>query len=226
MNQLAYNIFAEFASTFQLCVKGLLIGIIASAPMGPVGVLCIQRTIQKGRKYGLVTGAGAALSDIIYALITGAGMSLVIDLVNNTQYLYWLKIIGSAMLFCFGLWVFFSDPRKGIRHSSRNKGSLLKNFVTSFLVTLSNPTIIFLFIALFNMLTFVIPVNWFGMCAGYASIVCGAMLWWSGLTYVITRMAGSFGLHGIQRLNRTIGGIVLFVAVVYAISTVFHLKFY
>jgi len=194
--------------------------------MGPVGLLCIQRTMQKGRKFGLVTGAGAALSDIVYALITGAGMSLVIDFIDNTERLYWLKIIGSVMLLCFGLWVFFSDPRKGFRQSSRNKGSLLKNFFTSFLVTLSNPTIIFLFIALFNMFTFVIPGNWYGMCAGYASIVGGAMLWWAGLTYVITRMRDSFGLHGIRRLNRTIGGIVLAVAVVYAAMTVFHLKLY
>lgn len=64
------NIFVEFASPLLLIIKGLMVGIIASAPMGPVGILCIQRTIQKGRTYGIVTGAGAALSDIIYALIT------------------------------------------------------------------------------------------------------------------------------------------------------------
>lgn len=55
--------------------KGILIGIVASAPMGPVGVLCIQRTLNKGRWYGLVTGIGATISDFIYALITGFGMS-------------------------------------------------------------------------------------------------------------------------------------------------------
>ena len=63
--------------------KGILIGMIASAPMGPVGVLCVQRTLNKGRWYGFVTGVGAALSDIIYAGITGLGMSLVMDFVND-----------------------------------------------------------------------------------------------------------------------------------------------
>ena len=58
------GVFAEYISTFQLFLKGLIIGIIASAPMGPVGILCIQRTLQKGRSYGIVTGAGAALSDL------------------------------------------------------------------------------------------------------------------------------------------------------------------
>ena len=66
-----------------LILKGVLIGIIASAPMGPVGVLCIQRTLNKGRWYGFVTGIGAAVSDIIYALLSGLGMSFVMDLITN-----------------------------------------------------------------------------------------------------------------------------------------------
>lgn len=60
----------------NIIVKGMLIGIIASAPMGPVGVLCVQRTLNKGRWYGFVTGIGATVSDMIYALLTGLGMSL------------------------------------------------------------------------------------------------------------------------------------------------------
>ena len=77
------HIFIDFASPILLILKGLLVGIIASAPMGPVGILCIQRTMQKGRAYGIVTGAGAALSDIIYALMTGLGMSLVMDFIEK-----------------------------------------------------------------------------------------------------------------------------------------------
>lgn len=65
--------------------KGIIIGVIASAPMGPVGILCIQRTLNKGRWFGFVTGIGAACSDIVYALFTGLGMSFVMDFVNNAQ---------------------------------------------------------------------------------------------------------------------------------------------
>ena len=65
--------------------KGMLIGMIASAPMGPVGILCVQRTLNKGRLYGLSTGLCAAASDIIYAAISGFGMSFVMDFVNNDQ---------------------------------------------------------------------------------------------------------------------------------------------
>ena len=81
----------------NLLFKGILIGIIASAPMGPVGILCIQRTLNKGRWYGFVTGIGAAISDIIYALITGFGMSFVMNMVNNSRYQFLLQILGSIM---------------------------------------------------------------------------------------------------------------------------------
>ena len=219
-------IFSEFGSTIQLFLKGLLVGIIASAPMGPVGILCIQRTMQKGRIYGLATGAGATLSDIIYALMTGWGMAFVMDFIDNERNIFWMKLIGSVMLFIFGIYMFRTDPRKCIRPVSNNKGTLFHNFFTSFLVTLSNPLIIFLFLALFNMFTFVIPGNLFGQCVGYVSIVAGAMLWWVGLTYVINRMRRNFGLRGILRLNRSIGTIELAASVIYAIMTLFHLSLY
>ena len=84
-------------------IKGILIGIIASAPMGPVGVLCVQRTLNKGRWYGFVTGIGAAASDFIYALITGFGMSFVMELVTEPKTLFALKIFGSILLLLFGI---------------------------------------------------------------------------------------------------------------------------
>ncbi|MBR1712397.1 MAG: LysE family transporter [Alloprevotella sp.] len=222
------GVFADYISTFQLVIKGLLIGVICSAPMGPVGILCIRRTLQKGREYGMATGGGAALSDLFYALVTGAGMMpLMMEFIDNEQNLFYLKIVGAVMLFAFGVWMWRTDPRKGYRPSqSENKGTLLNNAISAFGLTISNPLIIFLFIALFNMFTFVIPGNWYGTALGYASIVGGAMLWWWGLTHIITRMKSRFDLHGILLLNRTIGTIVLTVAVLYAAMTIFHLSLY
>ena len=92
------DIFLQFNGTLLLIVKGLLVGIIASAPMGPVGILCIQRTMQKGRAYGIVTGAGAALSDIFYALVTGLGMSFVVDFIDKEQNIFWLKLLGLSLI--------------------------------------------------------------------------------------------------------------------------------
>lgn len=215
-------------STFELAFKGLLIGILASAPMGPVGILCINRTIQKGRIYGIATGAGAALSDIFYALVTGLGMSFMMDFINNQRNLFILKLVGSVLLLVFGIYMFRADPRKGYRHrhKSKKRGTLLHNFFTAFLLTLGNPLIIFLFTASFALLTFVVPEHFFEQCVGYTSIVAGAMLWWIGLTYVIDKMRNRFNLHGILRMNRTIGTIVMLISVAYAAMTLFHLSLY
>ena len=94
----------EQVTILDLLVKGLIVGVVVSAPLGPVGVLCIQRTLNKGRWYGFVTGLGAALSDIGYALITGYGMSFMDDFLAKNQVL--LQIIGSIMLFFFGIILF------------------------------------------------------------------------------------------------------------------------
>lgn len=78
----------EIRTIFDILWKGFIIGVVVSAPLGPVGVLCIQRTLNKGRWYGFITGLGASLSDIAYALLTGYGMSFVFDYVNKNIFLF------------------------------------------------------------------------------------------------------------------------------------------
>ena len=144
---------------------------IASAPMGPVGILCVQRTLNKGRWYGLATGIGASISDIIYAGITGFGMAFVMDFINNDQNKFYLQIIGSVLLLGFGIYTWRMDPTKNMHQSGQQKGSLWYNIWTAFLVTFSNPLIIFLFMALFAQFAFVIPDHPFEMMVG--SVVAG-----------------------------------------------------
>ena len=171
--------------------KGILIGLMASAPMGPVGVLCIQRTLNKGRWYGFITGIGACVSDIIYALFTGFGMSFVMNFVGNEHNRFILQISGSVVLLLFGIYCYRSNPTKNMHKSNKNqKGTLAHNGITAFLVTLSNPLIIFLFIFLFAQFAFVVNDRPFEMTVGYASIILGAMLWWFGLTWLIDKEIG------------------------------------
>lgn len=199
----------EPISILEILIKGAFIGVVASAPMGPVGVLCLQRTLNKGRVYGLVTGVGAALSDIIYALLTGFGMSFVMDFVNNERNMFVLQLAGSAMLLVFGILTFRSDPTKSFRPVSKSKGTLVQNFVTSFLLTLSNPLIIFLFIALFARFAFIVPSQPVEQTVGYLAIVGGAMTWWFLLTYFVDKVRTRFEVRGVKILNHTIGIIVI-----------------
>ena len=186
-----------------LILKGLLIGVIASAPMGPVGILCIQRTLNKGRWYGFITGVGAALSDLIYAMITGLGMSFVMRLITDPTNKFWLQIIGSVLLLVFGVYCWRSNPTNNIRIGGRKgKGTLLHNGVTAFLVTFSNPLIIFLFMATFAQFAFVIPSRPMEMGLGYLSIIFGALMWWYGLTWLVDKIRGKFDESGILKIGR------------------------
>lgn len=203
----------EQVTILDLLVKGIIVGVVVSAPLGPVGVLCIQRTLNKGRWYGFVTGLGAALSDICYALITGYGMSFMDELILKHQ--MFLQVAGSIMLLAFGIYTFRSNPVKSLRPTSNNRGSLLHNFVTAFFVTLSNPLIIFLFIGLFARFSFVMPGSPLGFqLVGYLAIVLGALIWWFSITYFVNKVRTRFNVRGIWILNRIIGVVVVIASVV------------
>jgi len=208
-----------FYNIVDLMFKGMLIGMIASAPMGPVGVLCVQRTLNKGRWYGFVTGIGAAVSDIIYAGITGFGMSFVMDFVNNNQNRFYLQIAGSLMLLLFGIYTWRSDPTKKIHKSGHQKGSLWYNTWTAFLVTFSNPLIIFLFMGLFAQFAFVIPDRPFEMAIGFLSIVGGALLWWFGLSWLVDKVRAIFDDNGIKIINQIIGAVVVVFSLIFLLGT-------
>ena len=203
--------FGHSVDVIDLILKGLTIGIIASAPMGPIGILVVQRTLKKGRWYGFATGVGAALSDIVYAIVTGLGMSLVFDFIEKPSTMLYLRLIRSIMLFFFGLWMFNTKPPAP--HSSSGKlGSFTHNGITGFLLTLSNPLIIFLFVALYARLNFVVPNHVWEQTLGYAAIFCGALLWWACLTGALKSMKARLQIETLNFFNRLLGALVMCVS--------------
>lgn len=195
--------------TLELVIKGLIVGILASAPMGPVGVLTVQRTLNKGRWYGMVTGVGAAVSDIIYAAVSLLGMSFVMEFVENPRNMFWFKVFGSILMVAFGIYTNLSNPAENLRTGPQTRGSLMHNGLTGFLVTFSNPLIILLFIALMARFDFVVPEHYWEQGLGYLAIFGGALLWWFGLTYIIDKARNQFQAKTICLLNRSIGAIVI-----------------
>ena len=207
----------------DLILKGILIGIIASAPMGPVGVLCVQRTLNKGRWYGFITGVGAVFSDFIYALLTGLGMSFMLDFISNPSYKFLIQLSSSVILLLFGLYCFKSNPTKNMHQSGNSKGTLLHNGITAFLVTFSNPMIMFLFIFLYGLFAFSIPSHPFEMSISFLSIVLGALLWWFGLTWLVDKIRGKFDDTGILIINKIIGSVVIIFSLIVFFGTAFNL---
>ena len=209
----------------DLLIKGFIIGVVVSAPLGPVGVLCIQRTLNKGRWYGFVTGLGASLSDIAYALLTGYGMSFIFDFISANQ--FYLQLLGSIVLFVFGVYTFRSNPVNSLRPASPSKGTYLHNFITAFAVTLSNPLIIFLFIGLFARFTFIAPqIHLYEKIVGYLSIALGAFTWWFLITFIVSKLRTRFNVRGIWVINRTIGVVVMVLSVLGLIFTFFGQPLY
>ena len=102
-----------------LIIKGIIIGILVSAPMGPIGMLCIRRTLYKGRWHGFVTGLGAALSDVIYAALTCLGMGVVVNFIEANQAP--LQLTGSIVLGIFGFYIFRSNPTRSLQKKQEKK---------------------------------------------------------------------------------------------------------
>ena len=193
----------------DMAFKGMVIGIASSAPLGPAGVLTVQRTLNKGRAYGLATGAGVAMGDLFYAIVASAGLGLVLDFLNRPDMSYWLQLVGAALLFGFGVYVYRSHPEKRVHAPSNKRGNLMQNAATGFLITLGNPMITFLFLALFARFRFVCPGHPVEMMVGVMALLCGSMLWWCVLTYAITRVGNKFRDGGLLYLSRIIGLVVM-----------------
>lgn len=192
-----------------ILLRGLLIGILISAPMGPIGVLCIQRTLNKGRWPGFFTGIGAALSDLIYSLLTGLGLSFVTDFITTNQNI--LQIVGSLLLIAYAAYLFTSNPSRQLRKQAVTANSYWTDFATGFLFTFSNPLILFFIVALFTRFSFLAPeFQSYHYVAGYVAIFGGALLWWLFVTYFVNKVRAHFNVRSMWLVNRVIA-VILFV---------------
>ena len=148
---------------YDIAISGFLIGVMISAPMGPTGVLCIQRTLSKGRWPAFVTGVGAALSDLIYCLLTGLGLSFVIDFIENNQEA--LQIVGSIAIAGYAFFLFRKKPAHQKDSSPDHKNNFFADLCTGFLFTFANPLILFFSITLFARFNFIQQdYNYFHLC--------------------------------------------------------------
>ncbi len=199
--------------------RGIAIGVIISAPMGPVGILCLQRTLDKGRRTGFYTGVGAAISDLFYCLLTGFGLSFIEDFLTRNQNI--IQLLGSVVLVVFGIYLFRSNPSRRIKPPSEGRIAPHKNILGGFLFTFSNPLIIFLIIGLFARFNFLVPeLSWGYYVVGYLAIVAGALLWWWLITFIVSKVRSHFNLRSMWLINKITGGVILIFAAVGMITAI------
>ncbi len=191
-----------------IMLRGILIGILVSAPMGPIGMLCIQRTLSRGRWPAFFTGVGAGVSDLVYCLLTGLGLSFVTDFIETNQSL--LQLIGSVVLLVYAGYLFGSNPSRSLQKSATRHMSYWKDFGTGFLFTFSNPLILFFIIGLFARFSFLAPeFESYHYAAGYLAIFGGAVMWWFGVTWFVNKVRGHFNLRSMWLVNRIVAGVIL-----------------
>ncbi len=196
-----------------IIIRGLAIGILISAPMGPIGMLCIQRTLNKGQWPAFFTGVGAALSDIFYCLLTGLGLSFVTDFIESHQIL--LKILGSLVIIAFGIYLFKKNPAGALKKNIQQNNSFWSDTVSGFFLTLSNPLILFFIIGLFARFNFMLPeFKYYHYIVGYISIFAGALSWWFSITYFVNKLRSRFNIRSMKIINRAIATILLAMAAI------------
>jgi len=192
-------------------LRGLVIGLSIAAPVGPIGVLCIRRTLTEGRRVGLLTGLGAASADAIYGYVAGFGLVFISSVLVSQQ--VWLRIIGGSFLCFLGLKTLLSRPAE--KAASTRQYGHAEAYASTFFLTLTNPMTILSFLAIFAGL---------GLSGGsYVSagllvlgVFSGSALWWLLLSGLVSALRSGFDTHRLQWVNK-ISGIIILAFGVFAI---------
>jgi len=187
-------------------LKGFVIGFSIAAPVGPIGLLCIRRTLAEGRTSGLVSGLGAATADAIYGCIAGFGLTFVSTLLISHQ--VWFRVVGGLFLCYLGLKAFLSRPAE---QAASAKGSgLIGAYASTFFLTLTNPMTIFSFAAIFaGMGVASAGGNYLSAGVLILGVFSGSALWWLLLSGGVSFFQAKFNLRELKWVNRISGIVIL-----------------
>ncbi len=188
-----------------MLIKGIILGFSIAAPVGPIGVLCIRRTLASGRAVGLVTGLGAASADAVYGAIAGFGLTYIAHfLVSQEAGLRW---VGGGFLLYLGIKIFLSKARTVTPETDFN--GLVSAYVSTFFLTLTNPMTILSFTALFAGIGLANRPGDYGTATMLVlGVFIGSALWWLILSRSVGGFRFLFNENGLQWVNRIAGVVV------------------
>lgn len=190
-----------------MLLKGFILGFSIAAPVGPIGLLCIQRTLQRGRLHGFVSGLGAATADALYGSIAAFGLTTVITLLISAR--LWLQLGGAAFLLWLGLKTLLTRTPSPTTAASDQQSGLAHAFTTVLLLTLANPATILSFFAVFAGLD--IDVSQGGRASALllvAGVFAGSATWWLTLSF-LAGLLRRYLAAGRMRLLNVVAGLSL-----------------
>lgn len=200
----------------NLFIQGFIIGFAIAAPVGPIGVLCINRTLSYGLLVGLMTGLGAAIADAIYGCVAGFGLVSVTDFLINQK--TFIKILGGIFLIYLGVKTFFqATPRNSQVDKAR---SLWEDFTSTLVLTLTNPATILSFIAIYASLGIVeLKTSYFEAFVIVLGVFLGSLLWWCILSSSVNVVRHKLTENSLRWINR-LSGVVLSLFGLFALMSI------
>jgi threonine/homoserine/homoserine lactone efflux protein len=184
-------------------LKGMIVGFSVAAPVGPIGVLCIRRSLVDGRLVGFITGLGAATADAAYASIAAFGLTAISGFLVGQR--FWLGLIGGLFLCYIGVRTFVSKPAR--QASQAETAGFCSAYFSTLLLTFGNPTTILSFVAIFAGFTIGISSDYFQAGALVLGVFAGSALWWlilSGSIGLLRSRMDSGWMRAVDRLSGTI----------------------
>ena len=190
-------------------IKGFIVGMGASIPLGPLGVLCVQKTLSKGRNCGFITGLGASASDTLYAAISLMGLAFIQNIINEN--FNWVMLLGGLIIMFIGVKIYLTNPIKQIRQKHKNKKHV-EDFLEAFFMTITNPGAIFLILGLFAAVGIEMnsSITKSTLVTTLWGVFAGSAAWWFILSTGINVFRKRFRIKQLLMINR-ISGIVIFV---------------
>jgi len=189
----------------HLFLRGLIIGLSIAAPVGPIGVLCVRRTLAEGRAAGFLSGLGAATADAIYGCIAGFGLTFLSGFLAQQQ--VWIRLVGGLFLCYLGVRAFLAEPAE--RAESVQPRGLAGAYGSTLLLTLTNPMTILSFAAIFAGLGAAEVGRDYGAATALVlGVFVGSVLWWFALSGVASRFRERVDVGGAHWINRISGLVV------------------
>lgn len=191
-------------------LKGIIIGFAMAIPVGPIGILCIRKTLAEGRLRGLIIGLGAATADLLYSCIAAFGLTIISDTLNSQR--IWIRLVGGAFLLFLGIRIFRAQPKNP--KILINGSGMLRSYLTTVLLTLTNPLTIFAFIAIFAALGFADGLSYLSASLLVIGVFMGSTLWFVLLSSGVTLFRTKLNLGGLHWVNKIAGILIIFSGII------------
>jgi threonine/homoserine/homoserine lactone efflux protein len=176
-----------------------------AVPIGPIGIMCIRRTLAEGHSRGLIVGFGAATADSLYGSIAAFGLTFISDVIAS-QYV-WLRLVGGGLLLFLGIRT-FRDKLKDPKIPFSNRG-FLGPYVSAFLLALINPVTFFAFVAVFAAFGLGHRMSVISACILIIGVFMGSCLWFLTLGYIATLFRKKLDSGGLRWVNRISGILII-----------------